>query len=68
MKEMTYEKAMERLEEIVKGLENGALPLDKSLELFEEGTRLSTYCNACLNAAELKVTQFIDQQDNEEEN
>ncbi|NCC87232.1 MAG: exodeoxyribonuclease VII small subunit [Clostridia bacterium] len=63
MKDMTYEKAMERLEEIVKELENGALSLDKSLKIFEEGTRLSKYCNDCLNAAELKITQFIGQDD-----
>ena len=68
MKDMTYEKAMERLEKIVKELENGALSLDKSLKIFEEGTRLSTYCNDCLNAAELKITQFTDQQDDEGEN
>lgn len=67
MKEMTYEKAMLRLEEIVKSLEDGTLPLDKSLELFEEGTKLSTYCNACLNAAELKITQFATIDDSEEE-
>ncbi|MEG0979992.1 MAG: exodeoxyribonuclease VII small subunit [Oscillospiraceae bacterium] len=67
MKDMTYEKLMTRLEEIVKSLEDGTMPLDKSLELFEEATKLSTYCNACLNAAELKITQFVGSKDSEEE-
>lgn len=67
MKDLTYEKAMIRLEEIVKLLEDGTKPLDESLKLFEEATKLSTYCNACLNAAELKMTQFTSNPDNEEE-
>lgn len=69
MKELTYEKAMERLESIVKELENGSLSLEKSLELYEEGTKLSAFCNACLNDAELKITQFANaKQDDEGEN
>ncbi len=67
MKEMTYEKAMSRLEEIVSALEDGTLDLDKSLELFEEATKLSTYCNKCLNTAELKITEFVGNGDDEEE-
>ena len=67
-KELTYESAVKRLEEIVAALENKETPLDESVKLFEEGTRLSTYCNDCLNAAELKITQFTDQQDDEGEN
>lgn len=69
MKKMTYEKAMERLEEIVKELENGSLALEKSLELYEEGTKLSAFCNSCLNDAELKITQFVNaKKGNEGEN
>ena len=39
-KEISFEKAMERLEEIVNSLESGESPLDKSLSLFEEGVKL----------------------------
>ena len=54
-KEYTFEQALARLEEIVKGLENGSLPLDKSIELFEEGNALVKLCTQKLDAAEQKV-------------
>ena len=44
-KEITFENAMERLEEIVNLLESGDSPLDKSLSLFEEGVKLVKLCN-----------------------
>ena len=53
--EYTFEQALARLEEIVKGLENGSLPLDKSIELFEEGNALVKLCTQKLDAAEQKV-------------
>lgn len=52
---MDFEKKLKRLEEIVKNMEDGNLPLEKSLELFEEGVRLSKECHTQLNAAEQKV-------------
>ena len=55
---MTYESAMKRLEEIVGKLEDGSLPLDESLRFFEEGTKLVTYCNDCLNHAQQKMTEL----------
>ena len=54
-KEYTFEQALARLEEIVKGLENGSLHLDKSIELFEEGNALVKLCTQKLDAAEQKV-------------
>lgn len=54
-KEYTFEQSLARLEEIVKGLENGSLPLDKSIELFEEGNALVKLCTQKLDAAEQKV-------------
>lgn len=57
MKKMTYEEALKKLEEIVKCLEDGSLPLDKSMELFEEGTKLSAFCEKCLNEAEQKIKE-----------
>lgn len=54
-KEYTFEQALTRLEEIVRGLENGSLPLDKSIELFEEGNALVKLCTEKLDTAEQKV-------------
>lgn len=59
MNELTYEKAYKRLEEIVEKLENGSVPLEESMKLFEEGTKLADFCNEKLNAAEQKFTQLI---------
>lgn len=53
--EMTFEAAIARLEEIVRMLEGGSAPLDKSLAMFEEGVALVKLCNARLDAAEQKV-------------
>ncbi|MBE6626185.1 MAG: exodeoxyribonuclease VII small subunit [Ruminococcaceae bacterium] len=54
-KEMTFEVAIARLEEIVRALESGSAPLDKSLALFEEGVALVKLCNSRLDTAEQKV-------------
>lgn len=59
MKELTYEQAYKRLEEIVEKLENGSVPLEESMKLFEEGTKLANFCNTKLNASEQKFTQLI---------
>ncbi|HEY2381176.1 MAG TPA: exodeoxyribonuclease VII small subunit [Terriglobia bacterium] len=50
-----FETALKRLEEIVKKLENGELPLDGALELFEEGIKLSRFCHGKLEQAERRV-------------
>ena len=56
--ELTYEQALERLEEIVKTLENSETTLDESLKLFEEGTKLASYCNDKLINANQKITEI----------
>lgn len=65
MKKMTYEEALSKLEKIVESLEDGSLPLDKSMELFEEGTKLSAFCEKCLNEAEQKITELKEDKNNE---
>jgi len=65
MKNMTYEEALSKLEKIVEKLEEGSLSLDKSMELFEEGTRLSVFCEKCLNEAEQKITQLKEVENND---
>jgi exodeoxyribonuclease VII small subunit len=48
----TFETSLEALEQIVRQLESGDLPLEKSLELFEQGIRLSRECQERLSQAE----------------
>jgi exodeoxyribonuclease VII small subunit len=55
MAEKKFEAALSRLEDIVKELEAGDLPLEQSLKLFEEGIRLSRICNKRLADAERRV-------------
>ncbi len=56
MKEtMTFEQAMQRLEEIVTQLETGKCPLDESMTLFDEGTKLVAFCSGALKTAEQKI-------------
>ena len=55
---LTFEQAMAELEELVARLEEGELPLDESLALFERGRSLSQRCNDLLDAAEFKVKQL----------
>lgn len=54
-KNQDFESALKRVEEIVRQLESGDLPLEKSLELFEEGVKLSRFCHMKLDEAERKV-------------
>lgn len=57
-KEMTFEAALARLEEIVKSLEGGA-PLDELLGLFEEGVSLVRLCNDRLDNAEKRIKILV---------
>jgi exodeoxyribonuclease VII small subunit len=50
-----FESAIAELESIVKKLEEGDLPLEQSLELFERGIRLSRFCHSTLEAAERRI-------------
>jgi len=50
-----FEDALSKLEKIVSKLEEGDIPLEESLKLFEEGIRLSRFCNQKLDEAEKKV-------------
>ena len=50
-----FETALQRLEEIVKKLDSGDLPLASLLEVYEEGVTLSRFCQAKLEEAERKV-------------
>ena len=53
--ERNFEAALKELEQIVEQLEAGDLPLEQSLELFEQGVRLSRDCQKRLDEAERRV-------------
>ena len=55
----SFEKAIDDLEKIVKALESGDLPLEKALERFEAGIKLSRYCSELLDEAEKRVTLLM---------
>ena len=57
-KSLTFEQSMDRLEEIVRKIEQGNVPLEEALKLFEEGTKLVDSCSALLDKAELKVLEI----------
>ncbi len=54
-KPKTFESSLEELERIVRELEHGELTLEKSLELFEQGVRLSRDCQERLSQAERRI-------------
>lgn len=55
----TFEASIGRLEEIVKQMEKGDVPLEQALGLFEEGTGLIRTCSKLLDDTELKVVQLM---------
>ncbi|MZG54302.1 MAG: exodeoxyribonuclease VII small subunit [Nitrospinae bacterium] len=65
MGEMKFEKAIQRLEKIVDDLEKGELDIDKSLEIFEEGIKMSRVCSKKLNEAEAKIEKLTRNQKGE---
>lgn len=59
-KKVGIETQLKSLEDIVKRLEDGTLPLEESLVLFEQGIRLSRELQTALQTASMKVTQLLD--------
>ena len=57
-KKLTFEQSMARLDEIVRHLESGDMPLGDTLALFEEGTAIVNSCNKMLDEAEQKVVKL----------
>lgn len=64
-----FEEALERLEDIVNQLEDESISLEKSIDLYEEGIKLSKICTETLEEAELRIKKVADQHndDNEKE-
>ena len=58
VKKLSFEQSLSRLDEIVRHLEKGDLPLSESLSLYEEGTGLIKSCSKMLDEAEQKVVKL----------
>ena len=60
IEKLSYEEAWRQLEDIISELESGRPSLEKSVDLYEQGQRLSAHCQALLEAAELKIQRVDD--------
>ena len=60
---MTFENNMQRLEQIVRAMERGDVPLEESLKLFREGTELVQTCGKLLDEAQMQVQKVLTVQD-----
>ncbi len=58
MKKMTFEDALQQLQQTVEQLERGEVTLEESLKLYEKGTKLSAYCDDCLKKAHQKIMEL----------
>ena len=58
-KNHTFEENMQRLEQIVRAMERGDVPLEESLKLFQEGTELVRNCQKLLDDAKLQVKMIM---------
>lgn len=56
---LDFEKAMQRLDELVREMEGGEISLEKMMSHFEEGTRLLEFCTKKLNEIERKIEQLV---------
>ncbi|SFJ30951.1 exodeoxyribonuclease VII small subunit [Thermoflavimicrobium dichotomicum] len=59
MESLPFEKAMERLEEVVRLLEKGEAPLEEAIRLFDEGMKLAHVCNKKLEWAEQQIEMLV---------
>lgn len=64
----SFEEALSRLEAIVNELEDESIPLEKSIELYEEGMELSKMCTQTLEEAELRIERVAEQHADENDN
>ena len=58
-KNNSFESKMQRLEQIVRAMERGDVPLEESLKLFREGTDLVVSCSELLDNAQLEVKKIV---------
>lgn len=58
---LTFEEALKRLEEVVQKLEDGDVPLEEAIDLFQEGMALSKRCSQQLDKAEQRIEMLIEE-------
>jgi exodeoxyribonuclease VII small subunit len=56
---LSFEDALRALEEVVRGLESGEVPLDATISLYERGEQLRAHCQARLDAAQARIEQIV---------
>ncbi|WP_173719917.1 exodeoxyribonuclease VII small subunit [Bacillus massilinigeriensis] len=56
---MTFEEAMDQLEEIVEKLEEGDVPLEEAISIYQKGMELSKFCHDKLKRVEGQLTQIL---------
>lgn len=61
-KEVSFEEAMIELEKIVEELEKGDVPLERAIDFYQDGMKLSKLCNDKLTNAQEKMTQILNEQ------
>ena len=57
--QMSFEDALKALEEVVRKLETGEVPLDDSISLYERGELLRKHCQARLDAAQARIEKIV---------
>mgnify|MGYP001811764061 CR=1 FL=1 len=57
---MSFDKALDELRAVVSRLEEGGLPLEESIALYERGAALHEHCGTLLDSAELRVQRLVD--------
>ncbi|MBN9669242.1 exodeoxyribonuclease VII small subunit [Roseibium aggregatum] len=58
IKSLSFEEALKQLETIVRELEQGNVPLERSIDMYERGDALRKHCDALLKSAEAKVEKI----------
>ena len=56
---LSFEDALRSLEDVVRRLESGEVPLDQSIELYERGEALRAHCQARLDAAQARIEKIV---------
>ncbi|MXO85194.1 exodeoxyribonuclease VII small subunit [Altererythrobacter aurantiacus] len=56
---LSFEDALKQLEGVVRQLENGDVPLDDSIDLYERGEALRKHCQARLDAAQARIQRIV---------
>ncbi|WP_101844244.1 exodeoxyribonuclease VII small subunit [Halobacillus sp. Marseille-P3879] len=59
--ELSFEEAMNQLEELVEKLETGEVPLEKAIQYYQDGMKLSKICNEKLNTVEKQMQQILNE-------